>query len=34
MLSFRRRIMMMAGEVLEKLSGWFRSVGWFRNNAW
>lgn len=34
MSNFRRRIMMIAGDLWFKVSAWFHSIGWFRSEAW
>lgn len=34
MITFRRRLMMMARAVTEYFSAWFRSDGWFRSDPW
>ena len=32
--AFRRRIIMLSGEVMGRLAAWFRKEGWHRSEPW
>lgn len=34
MSPFRRRLIMLSGELLSQLAAWFRSAGWHRSEPW